>query len=130
MTHNKRSKTGYLLIMLHWLIGLAPAYWAILLYTYVLRATNILGYWPSPYHPDPKTKILFDSIGTHYILASISWRLSLISIVPFILFIPLIKSFDSKSKLTFRIMTIAFLWLLALSLMYFDPGQFCEWYLD
>ncbi len=37
-----------------WLLTVAPVWWAIAFWSFVLRARVALGYWPYPYNPDPK----------------------------------------------------------------------------
>jgi hypothetical protein len=38
----------------YWAFGLAPWLTLALFLAYLLRARIALGYWPEPYHPDPK----------------------------------------------------------------------------
>ena len=45
-----------------WTLALAPAAWVVLFTAFVLRARLALGYWPSPYRPDPKDL----DLGIHY----------------------------------------------------------------
>jgi hypothetical protein len=37
-----------------WTLAAAPLLWAIAFWSFVVRARLALGYWPYPYHPDPK----------------------------------------------------------------------------
>jgi hypothetical protein len=45
-----------------WTLALVPAAWLVLFSTFVLRARVALGYWPSPYRPDPNDL----GFGVHY----------------------------------------------------------------
>ena len=101
---------------------------ALLFYAFVGRARLALGYWPSPYHPDPKD--LGFAIHHHAILL-----LGLPSAVvsPAVLCIGLYaaaKLGASARSRTLAVATYAVAFVVGAGLLYADPGQFGEWFAD
>jgi hypothetical protein len=107
-----------------------PIMWLVLLYTYAARARSILGYWPKPYNPDPKSEILTNSLGFHYELTWIVGFAGLYSIIAFLLLIPLCKFLDIKSRIALRSFLCGLFYAGSFALMRFDPGRFIEWFFD
>ncbi len=71
-----------------WLLAFVPFGWLSLFGVFVVRARLALGYWPTPYHPDPKQvgldlhytalvlgmPAMFAAIACLGVLALASWR--------------------------------------------------------
>jgi len=103
-----------------------PLLWLALFYCFVLRARLKLGYWPEPYHPDPK-RLGFD---LHQLV--LFWGIMAIPVVAFMAFgSALIGSSENRrGRLLF---TLALLVLVAggwYLLVRLDPGRFFAWFLD
>lgn len=121
-----RAKIGWLMRGLG-MLCLMPTAWFTLFYAYVVRAYLALGYWPSPYHPDPKD-LLFTS---HHLAIWLSFPAVIVSIVICSLTLLRYARQHGQSR-----------WLWASALSYLasviiwlgvariDPGQFLQWFAD
>jgi len=125
-----KTRAGWLADALHWILAFMPIIWLALVYGYAIRAKGILGYWPTPYNPDPKTKALTDVIGFHYELSWAVSNLAFYAFMAFILLIPLCKFLNKNSRLLLRSLICAGLYTASFAWIYFDPGRFIEWYFD
>ncbi len=103
---------------------LFPVLFLILFLSYILRARLYLGYWPTPYHPDPKSMnfyfhhwALFISIVTTP-FAGLAWLLQYI-------FRNLLLN---RAKYLLFIYPIP--WIIYILILKFDPFRFIEWFLD
>ena len=97
-------------------------------YTYVARARLVLGHWPTPYNPDPK------SLGftVHYLAALILIPATFASVIMALILVVLLAtrrlgSFRSARK---RILLFAIIWSEWFLLMRLDPGHFLYWFMD
>ena len=109
------------------LLGLLPTGTIALFYAFVVRAYLALGYWPSPYHPDPKD-LAFD---LHHLVVSVSAPAVTASAV--ILggaFVLLWRNQSPKSRL--GVMAAGYLvTLLAwFGVSWLDPGNYFCWFMD
>lgn len=113
---------------LAWTITLMPSICLVLFYSFVLRARLVLGRWPIPYQPDPKSLgFLF-----HHLLNWLSFpALYLSTIAMFVLFSFRINSVKIRG-FNYSLAALIFTSSLILWLILFqsDPGQFWEWFTD
>ncbi len=115
-----------------WVAATAPAQWLALFGLFVLRARLALGYWPRPYHPDPKD-LGFD---LHYLLvffplfhpwghaAFVTSPIAVLAATLAHLLVP--RRGERIAAMTCFLSGSAALWLLLGE----DPGSFVEWFLD
>lgn len=103
-----------------------PLCWSLALLTFVLRSRNYLGYWPTPYNPDPKVlpfpvhySLVF--VGIHFVLGTL----------PTLVGIRLLPN-DVASASTWRSVTriTAMGWGLLLLMAFQPPINFVAWFLD
>ncbi len=110
-----------------WVFSLVPTAWFLLFYGFVLRAYLTLGYWPSPYHPDPKD-LAFDF---HHVAIWFSFPVVVASAVVLALLVAYYaRSYmgSARHRLGMLYFAATFAaWLLAVR---FDPGRFIEWFVD
>ena len=109
------------------LLCLAPTAWFTLFYAFVVRAYLVLGYWPSPYYPDPKDL----GFTVHHVAIWLSFPVLIASVVVCALMLLRLMPRYRRDK-----------WLWASGLAYLvtlslwgivvttDPGRFVEWFLD
>lgn len=104
-----------------------PLIFLLALYGYYVRARLVLGVWPYPYHPDPK------SLGfvVHHVLVPLSAVQMLISplaLLGVIAFRPLTAH---ERSIVQRVgVAFATLYVLTIALVRADPGRVLEWFLD
>jgi len=95
-------------------------------YIYVLRQRVVLGYWPRPYHPDPKDA----GMNFHHDSLPVMFELVPIVALGAISLIVALRNCDPN----FRWRKLQALWVVALgiliALVKFDPGYFIEWWAD
>ena len=125
-----KARAGWFVDTVHWILAFMPILWFALVYGYAIRARAILGYWPTPYNPDPKTKVLADVLSFHYELTWAIANLAFSAFIAFILLIPLCRFFNRNSRLILRSLVCAGVYAASFAWIYFDPGQFIEWYFD
>ena len=109
------------------LFGLLPTGAIALFYAFVVRAYLVLGYWPSPYHPDPKD-LAFD---LHHLAIWVSVPVVMVSaMVLGGALVLLWRNHSDKSRL--RLMAIGyFVTLVAwFGVMGLDPGNYFYWFMD
>lgn len=103
-----------------------PVAWVILFYSFVLRARLTLGYWPSPYNPDPKAL----DFTIHHLVIWLGFIL-----VPSAFLVAVGYSIHIRAKdagypfwKTMTVIAAALTVVLATTLT--DPGRFFEWFID
>lgn len=106
---------------------LLPLAALIAFYGFVLRARLALGYWPHPYHPDPKD---LGFVAHTYVLA-VTWGLTLFLSPCGILVFGLLRG-DALSSRRVVVLNVIYgiLICLCISFVVFDPGRFVEWFAD
>ena len=110
-----------------WLLSLVPVLWLVILYGFVLRARLALGYWPSPYQPDPND-LGFNWhysaiwVGIPAVIASAIWLVGLV----LIRLRQHLRSAKYRLGLAFYATTFAAWWCV----WYLDPGRFLYWLID
>ena len=110
-----------------WLLSLVPVLWLIIVYSFVPRARLVLGYWPSPYQPDPKD-LGFDWhysaiwVGIPAVIASAVWLLALV----LVRLRRHLRGAAYRLGLVFYTLTFAAWWCAWI----FDPGRFFYWLVD
>jgi hypothetical protein len=98
----------------------------VFLYTFFIRARLALGYWPSPYKPDPKD-LAFD---VHH---AIIWQLFTyvpLTAVAWLLLLPLWRQLTIPSRFTPRLLLFLLSWTIWWTLLLRDPGEIMEWFCD
>ena len=110
-----------------WLLSLVPVLWLVIVYGFVLRARLALGYWPSPYLPDPKD-LGFNWhysaiwVGIPAIIASAIWLVALVLVQ----FRQHLRSARYRLGVAFYTVTFATWW----GVWLLDPGRFFYWLAD
>ncbi|MFZ1218350.1 MAG: hypothetical protein WAO00_03615 [Chthoniobacterales bacterium] len=108
------------------LLAAVPLASLIWFYLYVLRQRVLLGYWPRPYEPDPKTAGLFiHHMSVYYsflavpiaVLAAACWLAGRRMSDP---------SYRWGRTAVFLALSVT-IWITVLAL---DPGKYFEWFLD
>lgn len=107
-----------------------PIFALMLIYIYFFSSHLVLGYWPTPYHPDPKTKILQDSIGILYSITIYSLHFSFYSIIGYILFIPYRILYYKESDIVAKVLIWLINWGIVIAWFKADPSRVIEWYFD
>lgn len=111
-----------------WALVLAvyPLWWLAMFYLFVLRARWQLGYWPSPYHPDPKEL----GFTLHYSLV----LLSSVALVPVVAGAALLLVIGKARGALVRAWPPALLLLCSTTLLVLlvrvDLGRFLNWFGD
>lgn len=111
-----------------WLLALAPLFHAFVFWTFVLRARLALGYWPYPYHPDPKTL----GFGLHHTLVTLSPAVMFTSVVmTLVLAAAFYRPLQRDRGRPLLAALVAIVGVAGLLLWArFDPGQFLAWFAD
>lgn len=107
-----------------------PLVWISSIYVYAIRSRLILGYWPYPYHPDPTSDILFNSLGGHYAFTVILMFICLYLPILFVLLAPVLFYSELKTRIALRIVVFLAANFIVYSIVYADPFEFVEWFLD
>jgi hypothetical protein len=119
-----RSAKGF--AFLHFLLGLVPLVWPLLLLSYGLRAALVLGYWPQYDQPDPK------ELGfiIHHQIVDCAFNVAFHSTLIWILLRFTLGAYFSEDEL--RRNTIAFLTTVGICVAFFviDPLGLIGWYCD
>jgi hypothetical protein len=111
-----------------WTLAFSPLAWFVAFWLFVLRARAVLGFWPTPYHPDPKD-LGFD---LHYLAVVIGLPWALAATLVLLLLIAFnyrqIKSAGARPVLAgiTGVMGLA----LSLGIGRQDPGRFFYWFAD
>ena len=112
---------------LFWFLSGIPLGQLVLFYGFVLCARLSLGYWPTPYHPDPKDVDIY----LYYEFLCYSMFAVPLS---FFLFTPLVLRFRTHFLLSRRSLVGIVLYFAGLTAWimsyYFDPGRYWEWFFD
>jgi len=106
---------------------LLPLSWFVFLYAYVVRSRLVLGYWPSPYNPDPKSLI---ALEYHYNAVWIVGLMAFKSIPVYLGFAILSKWLRPDARIGTRMIIFTLIWVLTFVWFVVDPGRFIEWYFD
>lgn len=108
--------------------GAVPIAGLILFYSFVVRARLALGFWPSPYQPDPKDL----GFPLHYNVAMCALGLILTSPAGFLpLAIRGLSSWDTIGRaVVIRAAAFLVVFSASIGLLIADPGRFLEWLLD
>jgi hypothetical protein len=110
-------------------LSVLPVIAIVLFYLLVVHARWILGYWPSPDHPDPKSiaSLLF---RIHYGVIIALILATSVSPIAWLMALPM-------SEILVRLKTFLvrlFLYLVALAtflvMSQMDPGRFVNWFVD
>jgi hypothetical protein len=120
MIRTKAESLGILVI------ASAPLVWVMGLLTYVLRARGHLGYWPTPYNPDPKV-LPFHSHHSAIFVGVYLVLVALVALVGTRLFIP---SYVRSSTWRKALVVCGFGWGLLLTMAFVRPINFVAWFLD
>lgn len=123
-------RCGNSLNLIHWVLATLPLFWLSSVYLYAIKARFVLRYWPYPYNPDPKTKVLQDAIGGYYAATWYIGEATLIAAVLVMILIPILKFLRPQMKLLPRVIYFIAIWLFTFFWIRFDPGKFIEWYFD
>lgn len=103
-----------------------PLWWLAMFYLFVLRARWHLGYWPAPYHPDPKEL----GFTLHYSLV----LLSSMALLPVAAGAALLLAVGKVRGALVRAWPPALLLLCSTTLLVLlvrvDPGRFLNWFGD
>lgn len=106
---------------------IVPGLWFPLFYSYVLRAKEILGEWPKPYQPDPKSL----DLSVHYTMLYMWFPLVGLSLIIMVLLLPHVRNMielGAPVKKCYSIYLISFILLSVIGVL--DPGNFIEWFFD
>ena len=110
------------------ILSAIPATALAIFYTYVIRARLVLGHWPTPYNPDPKSL----GFSVHYLAALILMPATFASAIMALILVVLLAtgrlgSFRAARK---RILIFVIIWSVWFLLMRLDPGHFMYWFMD
>jgi hypothetical protein len=102
--------------------ALLPLACAAAFYAFVIRTRIEFGFWPHPYHPDPKS--------TGFVFHV--WAVVVLHVATLVISIPWIAGFLFKVREYSRLRSLALLtpWMVYLALMWLDPFRFIDWFLD
>lgn len=107
-------------------IASAPLVWAVALLTYVVRARSYLGYWPTPYNPDPKV-LPFHSHHSAILIGTYIVLMALVALVGTRHFIPSVGRSSTWRK---ALVVSGFGWGLLVIMAFVPPIDFVAWFLD
>ncbi|MFZ9855571.1 MAG: hypothetical protein ACO3I0_10685 [Limisphaerales bacterium] len=107
-------------------LGLAPIGLLAWFYLYVIRQRSLLGYWPRPYHPDPKDA----GFVLHHLTLTLGMTLipgvTLATMVLILHRRSVDPGFRWVSALTLSLGAFVMFW----AVVWRDPGQYIEWFWD
>jgi hypothetical protein len=111
---------------LTWLLAVYPLGWLGLFYSFVLRARVTLGFWPTPYRPDPQ-ELGFTLHHLAIDLGMVVLPVAVLSVLALVLLVPsLAKGRRNWSALVLAVVSLG----LAIALAQLDPGHYFEWFAD
>lgn len=111
---------------LTWLLAVYPVGWLGLFYSFVLRARGTLGFWPTPYRPDPK-ELGFTLHQLAIELGLVALPVSALGVLALVLLVP--SSTHGRRNWSALIVAVVCLGL-ALTWAQLDPGRYFEWFAD
>jgi hypothetical protein len=109
-----------------WLLILYPIQVASCFYFYVLRQRILLGVWPQPYRPDPKTAGMDIHHAAIFIAFAAVPIVALAALACIVALRPTGSGFPWRWAQACWVLTLTILIVLVLV----DPGNFIEWYCD
>jgi hypothetical protein len=123
---SESAEVSFVASILTWLLVLYPIQVVFWFYSYVLRQRILLGAWPQPYRPDPKTAGMNFHHDTIYIAFAAVPVIALAGLAC------IVALRAHKAGFSWRWAQAC--WVLALviliALLFMDPGRFIEWYCD
>lgn len=111
---------------LTWILAAYPLGWLGLFYSFVLRARATLGFWPTPYRPDPKDL----GFTLHHLaidLTMVALPVAVLSVLALVLLMP--RASDGRRNWGALVSVIALVGLVV-ALGRIDPGNYFEWFAD
>ncbi len=111
---------------LTWILAAYPLGWLGLFYSFVMRARGTLGFWPTPYRPDPK-ELGFTFHHLAIELGLVALPVMALGVLALVLLVP--RAADGRRNwgaLVWAIASVA----LVLALGRIDPGNYFEWFAD
>lgn len=111
---------------LTWLLAVYPLGWLGLFYSFVLRARGTLGFWPTPYRPDP-TELGFTLHHLAIDLGMVVLPVAALSVLALVLLVP--SSTNGRRNWSALALAVVSLGL-AITLARLDPGHYFEWFAD
>jgi hypothetical protein len=123
------NKKVYFIDCLQLFFTFFPLIVPIALYTFVLRARFVLGYFPKPNQPDPKIDILQNTLKCHYAMVWLILAMSVCSVIMCIL-LSLYKVYGCSREIEKKLTALSFIWILFFVWIFIDPGKFVQWFLD
>lgn len=105
--------------------ALMPILWVSLFVGFVLRAWLKLGYFPRPYHPDPK------SLGFDWHMTAVRY-LALLALFTLLIFPWARSELRRRGDRVERRYTFVFIggWIAVGIIVFLDPGKLFDWFLD
>lgn len=111
---------------LTWLLAVYPLGWLGLFYSFVLRARGTLGFWPTPYRPDPQ-ELGFTLHHLAIDLGMVVLPVAVLSVLALVLLLP--SSANGRRNWVALVLAVVSLGL-AITLAQLDPGHYFEWFAD